>query len=193
MQEEKFSPHESLQLIQSMIEKTKDDISGNKHYFLVWGWITFIACVSQFVLKHIVEYEKHYMVWLLIIIGIVYSIYAGIREDKTKKVKSYVSDSMKYLWIGMGITYMVLSIVLSKIGWDTNVFPFFIILYALGTFVSGNFLKFKPLIIGGMIAWGLAVLAVFLEYDYQMLAAAAAILVSYIIPAYMLNKKQRPA
>jgi hypothetical protein len=82
-------------------------------------------------------------------------------------------------------------VVLTKIGWETNVYPFFIILYALGTFVSGNILKFKPLIIGGILAWGLAIVAVFLEYDYQMLAAAGAILVSYIIPAYLLPGKRK--
>ena len=51
MTEEKFSPQESLRLIQSMIDKTKQDISDNSIYFLVWGWITFVACAGQFVLK----------------------------------------------------------------------------------------------------------------------------------------------
>ena len=174
-----------------MIDKTRQEMSGNSHYFLVWGWITFAACIGQFILKHIMHYEKHYQVWMLILVGIVYSIYMGIREDRSRKVKTYISESMQYLWTGMGITYLVLSIVLSKIGWQTSVFPFFIILYALGTFVSGCFLKFKPLIYGGLIAWGLAVLAVFLEYDYQMLVAAAAILISYIIPAYLMRAGNR--
>jgi hypothetical protein len=44
MAEEKFSPEQSLQLIQSMISKTKQDLSENGIYFLVWGWLTFIAC-----------------------------------------------------------------------------------------------------------------------------------------------------
>ena len=125
MTEEKFSPQESLRLIQSMINKTKQDISDKSIYFLVWGWITFIACTGQFVLKHIYNYEKHYQVWWLVVVGIVFSVWHGIREEKTRKVKTYVGDSIKYLWIGMGICYFVLSAILSKIGWDTSVFPFF--------------------------------------------------------------------
>jgi hypothetical protein len=190
MASENFSPEQSLRLIQAMIDKTKQDISGKAHYFLVWGWITFLACTGQFVLKHIVHYERHYQVWFLIIVGVVYSVYMGVKEGRTERVKTHIGDSMKYLWTGMAITYMVLSIVLSKIGWETSVYPFFIILYALGTFVSGCILKFKPLIIGGILAWVLAIVAVFLEYDYQMLAAAVAILVSYIIPAYLLPAKR---
>ncbi len=193
MSEEKFSPEQSLQLIQSMISKTKQDMSDNSIYFLVWGWITFIACTGQFVLKHILNYEQHYQVWWIIAIGVAFSIYQGIKERNTQKVKTYVGDSVKYLWIGMGISYFVLSMILSKIGWDSAVFPFFIMLYGLGTFVSGSILQFRPLKIGGILAWALAIGAAYVEYDYQMLFGAAAILISYIIPAYMLRSKNKIA
>jgi hypothetical protein len=193
MSEEKFSPEQSLQLIQTMISKTKQDLSDNGIYFMVWGWLTFIACTGQFVLKNIVQYEKHYLVWLLVIVGVVFSIWYGAREGKKQKARTYIGESMKWLWIGMGISYFVLSMILSRIGWDSSVFPFFILLYGLGTFVSGSFLQFKPLQIGGIIAWALAIGAVYVEYDYQMLFGAAAILISYIIPAYMLRSKNKTA
>ena len=44
---------------------------------------------------------------------------------------------------------------------------------------------------GGILAWLLAAAAAYVSYDYQMLLGAAAILVSYIIPAYMLRAKNR--
>ncbi len=193
MTDEKFSPEQSLHLIQSMISKTKQDMSDNSIYFLVWGWLTFIACAGQFVLKNIVQYEKHYLVWLVVIVGVVFSIWYGAREGKKQKARTYVGESMKYLWIGMGTSYFVLSMILSRIGWDSSVFPFFILLYGLGTFVSGSILQFRPLQAGGMIAWALAIGAAWVEYDYQMLFGAAAILISYIIPAYMLRSKNRIA
>ena len=191
MDNQKFSPEESLQLIQSMINKTRQGMSDNGIYFLVWGWITFIACVGQFVLKNIYHYEKHYLVWNLIILGVGFSIYQGIKDDKRQRVKTYIGESMKYLWMGMGISFFVLSMILSKLGWGTVVFPFFILLYGLGTFISGNFIQFRPLIAGGIIAWILAITAAFVEYDYQILFGAAAILFSYIIPAYMLRRKKK--
>jgi hypothetical protein len=191
MTDEKFTPQESLSLIQSMISKTKQSMSDKSVYYLVWGWITFIACTAQFVLKHIYNYEKHYLVWLLTIAGVVFSIWYSSKEEKAQKVKTYVGDSMKHLWIGMGIAYFVLSMILSKYGWDKIVFPFFIMLYGLGTFVSGSIIQFRPLIIGGIMAFALAISAAYVEYDYQMLFAAAAILISYIIPAYMLRRKNK--
>jgi hypothetical protein len=193
MSDDNFSPQQSLQLIQSMIDKTKQDISDKSIYFLVWGWITFIALTGQFVLKHICNYEKHYLVWWLTVVGIVFSIWYSNNEEKTRKVKTYVGDSIKYLWIGMGIAYFVLSIILSKSGWDNIVFPFYIMLYGLGTFISGSIIKFRPLVIGGIIAFGLAIGAAYIEYDYQMLFGATAILISYIIPAYMLRSRKLSA
>ena len=68
--EEDFSPEQSLQLIRSMINSTQQDMSAKGIYFLVWGWLTFIACVGQFVLKNIVHYEKHYIVWWLMLLGV---------------------------------------------------------------------------------------------------------------------------
>jgi hypothetical protein len=191
MNQENFSPQESLRLIQSMITKTKKTFADNSIYFLVWGWITFLACAGQFVLKHIFEYEKHYIVWTMIFIGIFFSIYQGRKENKTVKAKTYIDESIKHLWAGMAISFFVLGMILTQLGWGTSIFPFYIMLYGLGTFVSGSIIQFKPLIIGGLIAWGLAIGSTFASYDYQMLYGAASILFSYIIPAYLLRAKNK--
>jgi len=190
MADENFSPTESLQLIQSMIDKTKQNLSGNSHYFLLWGWLTFAACIGQFILKHILHYDKHYLVWWVIVVGVAGSIYFSIREAKTRTVKTYIGETMAHLWTGMGITFFILSMILTRIGWESNVFPFFIVLYGLGTFVSGSVIKFKPLVTGGILSWILAVIAVYLTYDYQILMAALAILFSYIIPGHLLRNKK---
>ena len=191
MQQEKFSPEQSLHLIQSMISKTKQVMSDNSIYFLVWGWLTFFACTGQFVLKNTFHYEKHYLVWLVVVIGIIFSIYQGRKDEKVNRAKTYIDDSIKYLWSGMATSFFVLGLILTKLGWGTPIFPFFIMLYGLGTFVTGSIIRFRPLIIGGIIAWFLAIGSTFVSYDYQMLFGAAAILVSYIIPAYMLRTKNK--
>jgi len=191
MAEEQFSPEQSLQLIRTMIGKTRESMSDKSIYFLVWGWITFLACTGQFVLKHIYEYEKHYLVWLIVIAGVVFSIYQGRKEERRVQVRSYVSDSIRYLWTGMGLSFFVLSMILTKLGWGTAVFPFFILLYGLGTFVSGKIIRFNPLVYGALVAWALAIASAYVSYDYQILFAAGAILTSYIIPAYLLRRRNK--
>ncbi len=191
MQEENFSPAESIKLIQTMIAKTRKDFGDNSSHFLLWGWITFIAFIGQFILKNILHYPKHYLVWWLIVPGIAISTYLGMKEKKVQKASTYIGDSMTHLWTGMGISFFVMSMLFTKMSWNNNVFPFFMLLYGLGTFVSGRLIQFTPLVVGGIIAWILAIAATNFEYDYQMLFGAAAILFSYIIPAYMLRKKNK--
>lgn len=54
-------------------------------------------------------------------------------------------------------------------------------------FVSGGYLRFKPLIIGGICNWIIAIVATYVEFDIQLLLLALAVLVGYIIPGHMLS------
>ncbi len=185
--EENFSPRQSIELIQNMISKAKNDISENRFYFLLWGWISFIAVLGQYILKTVFQYPHHYLVWLCTIPAAIITI---IKSNKQKhpQVRTYVADSMSSLWTGVGISFFILSIIIStSVGW-LKAWPFFILFYGLGTFISGKLIRFTPLVVGGIICWLLSALSVFLAYDYQLLIAALAILCSYIIPGYLLGR-----
>jgi hypothetical protein len=186
--QENFSPQQSLLLIQSMIQKTKGNLSANRFYFLLWGWLTLVAILGQFFLKVVLLYRHHYLVWLLTFAGVAITIWHTQRQGRKRKIKTYIGQSMQYLWIGMGISFFVLSFIISssKVGW-LQAWPFFILLYGLGTFVSGNILQFTPLITGGVICWVLACASAFFPFDYQLLFAAAAIIASYLVPGYLLR------
>ena len=189
--EENFSPQQSLQLIESMIRKVRNDIGENRFYFLFWGWLTFLTILAQFALKVLLQYRQHYLVWIIIIPAVIITILRSNRRHNNSHT-TYIGDSMKYLWIGIGISFFVLSFIISntKGGWYIA-YPFFILFYGLGTFTSGMVLKFRPLVIGGIFNWVLACICVLLPYDYQLLTAAAAILTSYIIPGHIIQSSDK--
>ena len=188
--EENFSPQQSLALIQNMIAKTKNNLAENRLYFLFWGWITFIAILSQFALIVWLQYERHYLVWLITIPASIFTVIYSVRYERKTGVRSFVGDSMSALWVGIGISFGILSFIISKSpgGWN-YCWPFFILFYGLGTFVSGMLIQFRPLIVGGIINWVLAIVCVFLPMEYQLLMGALAILTSYIIPGHLLPSK----
>ena len=189
MQNDKeFTPQESLLLIQSMIDKTKLHVAGNTSHFLIWGWLAFIICIAQYILLALLHNDHHYYVWIFIWIGVFFEIRNSIRNKKKEKVHTYVGDSMKYLWTGLGFTFFVTAIVCGINHW-INCLPLFIILYAVGTFVSGCYLQFKPLKIGGVLCWIIAIIAANFSYDIQILFTALALFVSYIIPGHLLRKQ----
>jgi hypothetical protein len=76
-----------------------------------------------------------------------------------------------------------------KIPWQTT-YPLIISLYGLGTFVSGGVLKFKPLIIGGIACWIISIIAFLVPPMTVLLLTALSVVVSYLIPGYMLKARK---
>lgn len=190
MKEEQFSPEDSLQLIQSMIDKAKNTVADNSFYFLLWGWLVFIASLVQFVMKVILHSPYHYLAWCLMFVGLVASTWYGYNEHRQKRVRTYVGELLNYLWIGILMSYVLIGFIFARTGWE-NCSPFYMLLYALGNFVSGRALKFAPLVWGAIACWVLAVIATFTSFNTNILLGALAILCSNIIPGFLLKKKFR--
>lgn len=186
--ENDFSPEESIQLIRSMIEKTKHSISDKSHYFLLWGWAVFIGSLLQYYLKVIIDYPQHYYAWYITPVALLIFIFFLVRDNKKEKVKTFIDDASRYLWTGIGFSFMALGFIFSKMGWQ-YCYPIYILLYGIGTYVSGALIKFKPLLIGGVFCFPLAVIAAYVAYDIQIIILAFAVLVSYIIPGYLLRMR----
>jgi hypothetical protein len=186
--EENFSPQQSLELIRLMIYKTRSNLGEHRFYFLLWGWVTFSAILAEFVLKVVLRYEHHYLVWLVSFPTVVITMVHSAKR-KNNSARTYIGESISNLWTGIGISFFVLSIIVSNSsdGWN-YAYPFFILFYGLGTFVSGRILQFRPLVIGGILNWVLAIACIFVPFDYQLLITAAAIFTSYIIPGYLFKK-----
>ncbi len=185
MMDEKFSPQQSLQVIQSMIERTRHNLAENKFYFIFWGWLVFVTCLAQFFLFR-EGYEWHYAVWGTMVIGSVISTVYGLRQQRKELIKTYSGESMKYLWIGMGIGYWALTIIFLKIGFY-HALTFYILLYGLGSFVSSFIIDFPVLRWGGITAMVLAVASAWVDYEWKILFAAAAVFISHIIPGHFIR------
>jgi hypothetical protein len=190
MQEEKLSPERSLQLIQQMIDKAKNTVADRSFYFLLWGWLVFIASLAQFILKVGFNSPYHYTVWSLMIVGVIVSTIHGMTEAKKEPVKTYVGEVLNYLWISILLTYILFGFIFARTGWQ-NCYPFYILLYSMGSFVSGRALKFPPLVWGAIASWILAVVSTFTTYDINILLCGLAVLFSNIIPGYLLKSKYR--
>jgi hypothetical protein len=186
--EKPFTPEDSLSLIHSMINKTRSNLGENRFYFLFWGWVAFCALLAQFTLKVAFGYAQHYIVWWVVVPAVIITIIYSKRHGRSGP-RTYVGESMSYLWTGIGISFFVLSFLIgnSKEGFY-YAYPFFIMFYGLGTYISGRLLQFPPLVIGGICNWVLAIACVYVPYDFQMLLTAGAILISYIIPGYLLGR-----
>ncbi len=184
--EPKFDAAESLMLIRSMIETTKYSIRDSSHYFLLWGWAVMIGCIAQFTLLSIFKYPNHYLAWLITPVALVVHFIFIFKDRKQSRTKTFIGDANNYLWVAVGSSFAVLAFIFAKIGWQ-YCFPFYILIYGIGTSVSGALLQFRPMVIGGATCFILAAVAAYLPYNLQILLTAFAILISYIIPGHLLR------
>jgi hypothetical protein len=188
-----FSEQDSIRVITEMIENSKSKIKDNSFFYLLWGWLVLISSVIHFVLIKMGFYEIAWIPWPILMFGggIVSGI-AGYRLGKKAKVRTMFDTTMIYLWYGFLVTLFIILFTggSGNISWKaTNVL--IIALYGLGTFVSGGMLKFKPLIIGGIFSWAVAIVTLFVPEIYSLLMVALSIIVAYLIPGYLLKSMEK--
>ncbi len=191
MEEQVLTPEESLLVIQAMINKAKETVADNSYYFLLWGWLTFIACISQFVLKVIINSPYHPVVWSINIFALIFSLVHAVKQQKKQHAKSYVDSALDYLWLSVMLSFMLFGFVFARLGWQ-DCYTFYMLLYGLGSFVTGRLLKFPPLVWGAVVCWLLAIITTFTSFNVNMLLCALAIAVCYIIPGHLLRSKYKP-
>lgn len=192
--EENFSGADSLLLIESMINKAKNQFSENGHLYLLWGWAVLICSVLEFILLDYVHYEKHYIVWFSTWLIVIYQFIYLRRKKKQQRVRTYTDEIVGFVWIVFFILMILFGFFVSKLADDhyyTFINPVFLALYGMPTFLSGIILRFRPLIIGGVSCWVLSVIATFISPQYHLLLLPVAMIVAWIIPGYMLRKKFR--
>jgi hypothetical protein len=183
---EEFSPEESLRVIQTMIDRTKHSVADKSFYFLLWGWLVFFGAMIQFTLKVIVQTPLHPTAWYIMFIGLIVSVFRGVR-GRGKKVKTYVDENLRNIWICLSVSWvLIVFIFIRKDGWE-NCYTFFILMYSVGCYLTGKTLQFPPLVWGAITCWGLAIVSTFVNYDTNIVILALAILVSYIIPGYLMR------
>jgi hypothetical protein len=69
--------------------------------------------------------------------------------------------------------------------------PIFLIMLALGIIVTGASIKFKPLLIGGILLNLIGLVSFFFTRDYHGFSMMLGALVGLIIPGMLLNKAYR--
>lgn len=189
-----FSPHQSLAVIQSMIETARNRFSENGHLYLLWGWVVFICSIAQFVLMNYFRYEYHYMVWMLTWIAFIYQFIYLARRKKKEKVKTYADRLIAFVWVSFVVMMFLFAFMFGReLGEEYYkvMSPGFLALYGMPTFLSGIIIRFRPLVIGGVCCWALSIASAYVPYEYQLLLLSAAMIAAWIIPGYLLRIKYK--
>ena len=195
METTNMSHEESLKIIQQSIANTRHKLSEESPFYLMWGWLALGAGIIQLALLTFTDSYYHWVSWpVLMTAG---GIISGVMASKIKKKKKHTSQIdrlMVFIWGGMIIAIVFTLLMAFQIGWNAS-YLLVIMLYGLGTFISGGALKFKPLIFGGIAAWLLGIVGIlasgwFPDFRSYLILLCASLVVSYLIPGYMLKNSK---
>jgi hypothetical protein len=154
-----FNPEESLQLINSMINTTKNKLADDGFLLIFWGWLVSISALIHFVSIQL-HSEYGALVWpILMPLGGIFSGIYGARQSKKARVKTYIGSYLGYVWMAFGLAMFITLIMLPFHG------------------------------IQATYSFGCAIASVFFGEAAQLLWLALALIGSYVIPGHMLRAK----
>jgi hypothetical protein len=180
-----LTAQQSLDIITQMIRAAKGNVQQNSFYFLLWGWVIVLANLGMFILGTI-SYEHPHIVWAITIPAWIISIVRSFREGKSEgKSATHFGKISGSLWLSFGVVIFTLVAFGFKINYQLN--PVILLISSIPTFATGVIIRFRPLMIGGIVFWIGGIISFLLPMEMQPLLGAIAITCGYLIPGYLLK------
>ncbi len=185
-----LNKHQSFEIINEMINSSRQKMNENGFFFLLWGWTVLVASLLHYGLYKL-GIEEHYLPWpvLTTAASVVHIVY-GIRLDKSATTKTYLDEFLKIMWMSIwGAIAIGFPLAVYMANFNTA-YMLIILLYSLGSLITGILLKFKPLILGAVISSICCINLAFVDFPEVLLLLAVSILFTYIIPGHILKRRQ---
>ncbi len=159
MEERKITEVESIEIITSMISRTKDRlVKGSGNILLMWGYL--IVAVTALIWVLLVTTKNPAVNWLWFLIWVVGGIATPVMAKKERVAsgsKSYTDKLTSQIWSVVGFsaiasTMFCLGFLLigGKDSWSM-MFAFALIIVPMAEIMQGLVIKEKSLIVGGGI------------------------------------------
>ncbi len=186
-----FTEQESLATIQNMIDNAQGRFQEKGELAILWGWLVFITSIVHFSLLkfNLVSPNYAWIVWpLMSVIGLFFQYRILKKKSETQQSMTFQDRSMIYLWSAITILYLfVLVLVLSShINWAVS-YGLFLVIFGMGSFITGGIIRFTPLVIGGLVGIPIGLFAIYAPIEYIQLFMAAGVLSFNLIPGYLLK------
>ncbi len=206
MEEKRINERESIEIITSMIARTKKRYSlGDGNIMLMWGCLT--LCISALVWTLLALTHNQAVNWLWFLIWVIGGIATPVMAKKeaiSKGVKTYTDKIISRLWtvVGFGavactLVCLVLTLFWGIDGWSA-MFVFALIIVPFAEIANGIVLNESSCIWGGMLGLSAGIVLtcciagkVVLAASWVMPLFIVAFICMMIIPGHVVNYKAK--
>lgn len=188
--EQNLTPEQSLKLIESMIGQAKKSFSRVSFYFLLWGILLTGAMLATYLLRDMPAGWINGAPWGVAgTIGGIISAIHGKRQGELEQVSNPMDGIIGWLWSSFVITMLIT--ILCSVSVHRDPGAMITLLTGIPTFMTGQIMRFRPLIVGGILFWVAGIL-MHITADPLMLTAlyCGAMLFGYIVPGFMLKRQE---
>lgn len=209
MEDKQLTEQESLQLIQQMISRAKNNFVDTGIGPILWGAVISLCSIVQFL---IIQFQWHlpFDIWILALVAIIPQIFISVQERRERKAKGWDDDIMGYVWLCFGIGVFMINFI-NNVAADafnpllsdyreitgkehvpnywTYASSYLLFVFGYPTIVTGAARKFRLMTIGGIVCWVSALVSAFTvtKFDFLLMAVSAAL--AWLIPGIVLRKK----
>ena len=194
-----FDERKSLQIIKSAIETSKRTLKEDGILFILWGFVLSTANLWRY-------YESVLLTsWWMHEVMKIYMILSGIAVIgitiyylffRKKKVRTFTSISVRYVWIGViladNVIIIITKVILDKIDFAL-LQPIQMVLIGFALFVSAGIYRYHLLSLSGIIMWIAAAIAVNYNLNIQFLVRSIAEALCFIIPGLLMYSTRNKA
>jgi len=183
--EKNMTSEDSLALIAEMIAKAKKEVAGGgSFHLLLWGWVIAFCNVGFYVLDK-AQFDRPYMIWLLILPAAFFSFYWSYRKNQIEKFRTHLDVVLNQIWLGVFVGICV--VIGFKSVLEYNHSPIILILAAVGMFTTGSLVRVTILKVGAVVLILGAIISFLLPVSDQYLVAGIAMILGYLVPGYYLK------
>ena len=187
-----FDENQSFQVIKEMIQISQKKLKNDGVLFILWGWVMFYSGLSGYIVREVLlsrRFEKFLGIFGKVfgLLVVAYTVYYIWRQRK--RVQTYIGISLRYVWLSMVGCFVLINLILYNVLHQVNFelqHPLFMVMMAFSVMVTGGILRYKPVIIGGILFGIIALISSYFTLSYQLLLESCAWFIAFVIPGHYL-------
>jgi hypothetical protein len=189
---EKLDQSQSLQVIREMIEVSRKKLQNDGILFILWGWALCYSAMSRFLISKVLlsnmQVRSLKYTDLILTVGVlVYTVYYLVKQRKN--VQTYIGISLRWVWFSavgcLVLINLIQGNILHHINFDLQ-HPIFMVVIAFAVVVTGVILRYRLMIMMGILFGLMAYFSSFFELHLQLLFEAIAWFLAFCLPGHIL-------
>ena len=162
--------------------------------FPLWGWLTAIFYLAEFILWQVFRQEWCMWLWVGIpVVGIPLMVRLLRKDRERTHRRTHGSRLVLDYWIFAACAFCIGGFIFGFCDiYEMVENPLICLLIGIGAFITGETARFRPMIIGGLAGASVGICSFLLQGEiwyWQMAAIVLVAFLSLIVPGHMFGKR----